>query len=367
MSTTQTHLAIHIRFLYGGGAERVLVNLMPAFIQQGVKVDLVMNMAEGPYLLEVPPEVRIIDLKTKKTLAGLPKLVRYLRQERPKVLLSFLHYPNEIAILAKLLAFVNTRVIVSERNALSMHAGNEPSSEKWSTISTKLLYPLADGILANSNGVAQDLANITGISPKRIKVIYNPTITPDIFEKSQQTLDHPWFQLGQPPVVLGVGRLDPQKNFSTLIKAFAKVRQTKPCRLMILGKGREKVQLQALIKELDIENDVALPGFADNPYPYLKKAAVFVLSSLWEGLPNVLIEALALGTPVISTNCLCGPEEILDGGKYGSLVPVGDYEAIAKEILDILSGNSRQVDSAWLEQFKVENVAQQYLEFLGLT
>ncbi|NEQ74546.1 MAG: glycosyltransferase [Okeania sp. SIO2C9] len=367
MSTTQTHLAIHIRFLYGGGAERVLVNLMPAFIKQGVKVDLVMNMAEGPYLSEVPPEVSTIDLKTKKTLAGLPKLVRYLRQERPKVLLSFLHYPNEIAILAKRLAFVNTRVIVSERNALSMHAGNEPSSEKWSTISTKLLYPLADGILANSNGVAQDLANITGISPKRIKVIYNPTITPAIFEKSQQTLDHPWFQLGQPPVVLGVGRLDPQKNFSTLIKAFAKVRQTKPCRLMILGKGREKVQLQALIKELDIENDVALPGFADNPYPYLKKAAVFVLSSLWEGLPNVLIEALALGTPVVSTNCPCGPEEILDGGKYGSLVQVGDDEAIAKAILEILSGNSRQVNSAWLEQFKVENVAQQYLEFLGLT
>ncbi|GGA38135.1 glycosyltransferase [Okeania sp. KiyG1] len=366
MSTTQTDLAIHIRFLYGGGAERVLVNLMPAFIKQGVKVDLVMNMAEGPYLPEVPPEVRIIDLKTKKTLAGLPKLVRYLRQERPKVLLSFLHYPNEMAILAKYLAFVNTRVIVSERNALSMHAGNEPSSEKWSAISTKLLYPLADGILANSNGVAQDLANITGISPKRIKVIYNPTITPGIFEKSQQTLDHPWFQLGQPPVVLGVGRLDPQKNFSTLIKAFAKVRQTKPCRLMILGRGRETVQLQALIKELDLENDVALPGFTNNPYPYLKKAAVFVLSSLWEGLPNVLIEALALGTPVISTNCPCGPEEILDGGRYGSLVPVGDDEAIAKEILDILSGNSRQVDSAWLEQFRVENVAQQYLEFLGL-
>ncbi|MGB3513537.1 MAG: glycosyltransferase [Microcoleaceae cyanobacterium] len=366
MSIIKPHLAIYIRFLYGGGAERVLVNLMPAFIKHGVQVDLVMNMAEGPYLSEVPPEVRIIDLKTKKIFAGLPKLASYLRQERPKVLLSFLHYPNEIAILAKRLAFVNTRVIVSERNALSIHAGNEPSSEKWSTISAKLLYPFADGILANSHCVAQDLANVTDISPERIKVIYNPTITPHIFEKSQHSLDHPWFQPGELPVVLGVGRLDPQKNFSTLIKAFAKVREITPCRLMILGKGRQEKELQILIRELDIENDVALQGFANNPYPYIKKAAVFVMSSVWEGLPNVLIEALALGTPVVSTNCPCGPEEILARGKYGYLVPVGDNEAIAKAILDILSGNSRQVDSAWLEQFKIENVAQQYLEFLGL-
>lgn len=344
----------------------MLVNLMPEFLKLGVKVDLVMNMAEGPYLSEVPKEVRIIDLKTKKIAAGLPKLISYLRQERPTVLLSFLHYPNEIAILAKHLAFVDTKVMVSERNALSMQAGNEPSSEKWSGISSRLLYPFADGILANSYGVAHDLTKVTGIPQKRIKIIYNPTITNHIFEKSQQVLDHSWLQPGELPVVLGLGRLDPQKNFSTLIEAFAKVLETKPCRLIILGKGREKAELQALIKELNLENYVALPGFVNNPYPYLKKAAVFVLSSLWEGLPNVLIEALALGTPVVSTNCPCGPAEILDNGKYGSLVPVGDSQAMARAILDVLSGNSCQVDSTWLEQFRVENVAQQYLEFLGL-
>ena len=366
MSINKSHLAMYIRFLSGGGAERIFVNLMPEFIKRGVKVDLVMNMADGPYLSEVPKEVRIIDFKTKKILAGLPKLVSYLRQERPTTLLSFLHYPNEMAILAKHLAFVDTRVVVSERNALSMHAGNEPSSEKWSAISARLLYPFADGIIAISQGVAQDLVNVTGISPKHIKVIYNPTITPGIFEKSQQPIDHPTFQVEQLPVVLGVGRLDPQKNFSTLIEAFAKVRQVKPCHLMILGRGREEKELKALIRKLDIEDDVVLPGFVNNPYPYIKKAGVLVLSSLWEGLANVLIEALALGTPVVSTNCLCGPAEVLNNGKYGSLVPVGDSQAMATAILDVLSGNSCQVDSTWLEQFRVENVAQQYLEFLGL-
>jgi glycosyltransferase involved in cell wall biosynthesis len=364
MSEDTPRIAFYLRLLYGGGAERVMVNLMQGFVQQGVKVDLVLNKADGPYLAQVPSEVRIVDLKAPRMLAGLPKLVGYLRQERPTALLSALHYSNEIALWAKRLALVSTRVVVSERNTLSIHAQYR-STDRWSPLLTRLFYPWADGIVAVSHGVARDLAHVTGLPLKCIRVIYNP-VNPALLEKSKESLDHPWFQSGEPPVILGIGRLEEQKDFPTLIRAFARVRQVQPARLVILGSGREQQRLKTLVDEFGVENDVAIVGFVKNPYAYLVRAAVFVLSSAWEGLPNVLIEALALGTPVVSTNCPNGPEEILDKGKYGELVPVGNSEAMAQAISSVLSGNSKSVDLAWKEQFTLEIATQQYLDTLGI-
>ena len=359
-------VAIYLRLLYGGGAERVMVNLMHGFVEEGLKVDLVMNKADGPYLSQVPPEVRIVDLKAPRMLSGLPKLAGYLRKEKPMALLSGLHYNNEIALWAKALGFSSTKAIVSEHNTLSIHAQRR-STDRWSPLLAKLFYPLADGIVAVSQGVAQDLAEVTGLPAERIRVIYNPIITPQMLANSEEPLDRPWFEPGEPPVILGVGRLEPQKDFPTLIRAFAKVREVRPARLMILGSGRDREKLDSLVRELGLKEDVAIVGFVKNPYPYIKRAAVYVLSSAWEGFGNVIVEALALGTPVVATNCPSGPQEILADGKYGDLVSVGDSEAISEAILRVLSDNYKSVDSNWLDQFTGKNSAKKYLELMDIS
>lgn len=379
MVLTKGRLAIFRRDLMGGGAERVLINLASCFAAHGLEVDLVLSRAEGPLLDSVSSQVRIIDLKASaydkgerlklptsfSSLSSLPKLVNYLRQEKPTALLAASHYSNEIAILAKFLARVPTKVVVSEHIALSVQAKQvEQISSRFAPITARLLYRLADGIIAVSEGVAKDLAQITKIPLERIQVIYNPVITPELLEKAQEPIEHPWFAPGEPPVILGVGRLVKQKDFPTLIKAFAQVQAVKPARLVILGSGREQKPLQSLIKELELEDKVALLGFVDNPSAYMAKSSVFVLSSLWEGFGNVLVEAMAMGTAVISTDCESGPREILDRGKYGYLVPLGNQQAMADAILKVLSGESQPLDSNWLEQFELENVTQKYLDIL---
>jgi len=357
------HIAIYLRLLYGGGAERVMVNLMHNFVQQGLNVDLVMNTVDGPYLSQVPPEVRIVDLKAPRMLAGLPKLARYLREEQPITLLSGLHYNNEIALWAKALALSSTKAIVSEHNTLSVHAQRR-KTDRWSPLLARLSYPWADGIVAVSQGVAEDLVQVTGLPRERITVIYNPVITPEMFIKSEAPLDHPWFQDGEPPVVLGVGRLEPQKDFPTLISAFAQVRTKQPAKLLILGSGREQEKLLNLGQELGLAEEMEIKGFVDNPYPYIKRAAVYVLSSAWEGFGNVIVEALALGTPVVCTDCPSGPREILAGGQYGELVSVGESQSMAEAILRVLSGEPKCVDSGWLQQFTNQTSAGKYWEMM---
>ncbi len=366
MSNNTPDIAIYLRLLYGGGAERVMVNLMQGFVKQGLKVDLVMNTVDGPYMKQVPPEVRIVGLKAPRMVEGLPKLAGYLRREKPSVLLSGLHYNNEIALWAKRLSGTSTRVFVSEHNTLSIHARNR-RSDRLAAILSRLFYSWADGIVAVSRGVAKDLAKVTHLPQQRIQTIYNPIITPDLFEKSAVAIDHPWFATGQPPVIIGAGRLEEQKDFPSLIRAFAIVRKVLPARLVILGSGKDRQLLNNLVRELGLKDDVGFFGFVDNPYGYIARSHVFVLSSAWEGFGNVIVESLALGTPVVSTNCPNGPAEILDNGKYGELVSVGDIEAMAQAILKVLSGNSKSVDPGWLEQFTLASVTLQYLDLMGIS
>ena len=359
--------ALFLRGLYGGGAERVLLTLAQGFVERGLKVDLVLARAEGPYLEQVHPKVRIVDLQAQWMPSSLPKLVKYLRQAQPLNLLAALHYPCEIALWARQLAGGSTRIIVSEHNTLSLEAARIPQlSVQLTPLAARLFYPWADAIVAVSQGVATDLSQIARLRADRLQVVYNPVITPELFSLAQEPVEHPWFQPGAPPVILGVGRLHPQKDFPTLIRAFDRVRQIRPARLIILGDGPERAKLTALIAELGLNDDVILPGFVQNPYAYMSKANVLVLSSLYEGLPTVLIEALAVGTPVVSTNCESGPAEILAQGKYGHLTPVGDSEAIAAAISSVLAGHYPIVEPHWLEQFTLEISIQKYLAVLNL-
>ena len=360
-------VAIFLRSLYGGGAEKVMLNLACGFVERGLNVDLVLVRAAGPYLEQVPPKVRVVDLKAQSVASSLPKLTHYLRQIRPTTMLAALHYPCEIAVLAKRLAGVSTRIIVSEHNTLSREAVGIPQmSVRLNPLAARLFYPWADGIVAVSQGVADDLGQITRLSSDRIQVIYNPIVLPQLFTLAQEPVEHSWFKPGEPPVILGVGRLHPQKDFPTLIRAFAEVRKIQQARLMILGDGPERQALTTLVSELGLTEDVAFPGFVQNPYAYMSKAAVFVLSSAWEGLGNVLVEAMAIGTPVVSTNCESGPGEILADGKYGALVPVRDSAAIAQAITSVLAGNTQKLDPGWLDQFTLEVCVQKYLALLGL-
>jgi glycosyltransferase involved in cell wall biosynthesis len=358
-------IALFVPSLHGGGAERVMLTLANYFVEQGVRADLVLGEVNGVFRSDVDAQVRVIDLRAKHVLGCLPGLVRYMRHERPSALLSALTHANIVALWANRLAGSRARAVISERTTLSQAGANARSLRgRLMPTLARLFYPWADVVVAVSHGVADDLARVTGLSQEKIRVIYNPVVTSQLFARSEAPVDHPWFAAGQPPVVLGVGRLEQPKDFATLVRAFSLARRRTDARLVILGEGAERSQLEALINELDMAEEVSLPGFAVNPVPYMKRAGVFVLSSRREGLPNALIEALAVGTPVVSTDCPSGPREVLEVGKWGRLVPVGDVAALASAIVDALQcGQSNLAARAEYvsAQFGAERVVQAYL------
>jgi glycosyltransferase involved in cell wall biosynthesis len=229
-------------------------------------------------------------------------------------------------------------------------------------------YPRADTVIAVSRGVARDVATLAGIPLDRIHVVPNPVVTAELLTMAAAAVDHPWFAPGAPPVIVGAGGLRRQKDFPTLLRAFARIRRQKLLRLVVLGEGRQRGRLESLAKELGIADDFSLPGFVTNPYAYMSKSSLFVLSSLWEGSPNVLTEALAVGTPVVATDCESGPREILQGGRYGALVPVGDVDALARAMGETLDN---PLDSGALrsasEPYTLEASTVKYLAALGLS
>ncbi len=360
-------LAIFVHSLYGGGAERAMLNLARGFSEQGIQVDLVLLRVEGAYLSQLPPEVRVIDLGRKRLWQSLPALANYLRQEAPPVMLSTLDDTNIAALWVRRLAGSKTRLVVNVQNTISQDAKTATDLKtRLMPLFVRWFFSWADAVVPVSHGVAEDLVQL-GVALDLIHVIPNPVITPEVFQKDRETIDHPWFAPNQLPVILGVGRLNQQKNFPTLIRAFAEVQQHHPCRLVILGEGEELASLKILIQELGLSDVVDFPGFVSNPYAYMAQSAVFVLSSLFEGLPSVLIEALAMGTSVVATNCKSGPLEILESGKYGKLVNVGDVEKMAIEILETLAS---PMDAEMLRQrareFTLERSLSQYAEVLQL-
>jgi glycosyltransferase involved in cell wall biosynthesis len=404
---TLRHIALFMGSLAGGGAERSILNLAGAFAARGHQVDLVLCRAKGPYRNQVPVSINVVALqaspvvwsrfyalaadpgglkllarpillppKAPKKLLYLPSLLRYLRRERPHILLSAMTDINLVALWARRLARVPLYVAISERNTLSQKIKRNVEKRQWRRRFLlpviRRTYPWADALIAVSAGVADDLSLTAGIPRERITTIYNPVVTPDLLSKAQAPLDHPWFAAGSPPVVLGAGKLDEKKDFPTLLRTFARVRAKRGARLVILGEagGAQKTAerqaaLMALAARLGVAGDVALPGFVANPFAYMARAAVFVLSSAWEGLPGVLIQALACGCPVVSTDCPSGPAEILEHGSYGPLVPVGDDEALANAILAVLTAPpDRERLRARAAMFSLDRAVDQYLEVL---
>ena len=364
-------IAVFLPNLAGGGAERMMVNISNELSGRDIDIDLVLLEAAGPYLDDVHDAVTVVDLQAPElpgfaALGGLPSLRRYLQEHTPTALLSALTRANIVALLTHRLSGVDTRIVVSERNHLSSIV--ERSENRRMRVAPWLVrrtYPWADAVVPISRGVARDLSSLADIPMDEMTVIRNPAYSADIPQQASETLDHPWFQPGTPPVILGVGSLTEQKDFPTLISAFAQIRAATDARLVILGEGEKRAPLESLVESLGLQESVDLPGFVDNPFNYMARADVFVLSSQWEGFGNVIVEAMACGTPVVSTNCPSGPAEILDGGSYGRLVPVGDEDTMARTVLEVLDeppDEQRVRDRA--QEFDVERIADQYLDVL---
>jgi glycosyltransferase involved in cell wall biosynthesis len=394
------HIAILLPSLAGGGAERSMLHLARSFTEQGRKVDLLLFRTKGAYMNSVPESVRVIELEAGTSVGGrllaaqadpagigallkpvlLPfkvdpdirhinALTRYMETQRPDIILSALTYTNLAALWAKQLSSVKIPVIVSERIALSVHLQREKSRHLWRSRfilpMVERTYRFADGIVTVSDDVANDLVENAHVDRNSITTIYNPVVDSTLPELAAQPLDHPWFRPDQPPVILAVGRLTPQKDFHTLLRTFALLRGEKDIRLVILGEGQQRAELAALAKELGVAADVDMPGFVENPYQYMARAAVFALTSLYEGLPGVLIQALACGCPVVSTDCPGGSAEILENGKYGRLVPVQHIRELADAIrLTLDSSPDQEQLKARAALFSTDNATRQYLDLM---
>lgn len=366
MEKQPQHISLYVPSLRGGGAERVIVRLANEFANRGYTVDIVLVKNKGQYLDDVSSLVSIVDLDTRRFLAAVPALVQYLRSARPDVLLSTIDSANVAAIIAGKVSCVDTRIIIRISNMLSSKekALDNPKHKIVHWVAQQI-YPFADHIIGVSNGVSEDVISYLGVDPNLVTTIYNPVVDETLINSKKESIDHPWFDASN-PVILGVGELSEQKDFATLIQAFARIDRQPYPRLVILGDGNKREELLHLADRLGVSDRVELPGFVDNPFTYMAKCDVFVLSSKWEGCPNVLIEALACGTPVVSTDCSSGPEEILDGGAVGALVPVGDEMKMAKEISCVLRSNpdSSQYESR-AERYKVKSIANEYLKVLS--
>jgi glycosyltransferase involved in cell wall biosynthesis len=359
---TNQLLTIFVPSMVGGGAERVALNLATALSQEGWTVHLLVQQADGVFFNELPRNIQVVNLNSHSFFTNLLKIIQYLRQAKPLILHSMLDTWN-VAGLAQQIARTETKIIPSFHNMLSVDLGlNGSKKSKIKTIAQRFVYRFCDGIVAVSRGVADEAITILRCPQRKMKVIYNPVVDAAVIaRKANMPIDHPWFYPNQPPVIMGIGRLIPQKDFPTLLRAFALLHQDRRSRLMILGEGYLKLELEALVHELDIQEDVAFMGFQTNPYGYLAKAKLFVLSSAWEGFGNVVAEALAVGTPVVSTDCPSGPAEILQAGAYGELVPVGNPEAMAQAMNKMLNYS---VDAEELRQrannFSVEGSVAAY-------
>lgn len=365
-ATNGDRLALFLPSLVGGGAERIILTLAAGFAARGLNVDIVVATATGEYLDRIPEAVRLVDLGAKRPLTAVLALARYLRRQRPQALLTTILSANLAAFLAHRVAGVDTRLVVRESSTLSVDLTRmTPLNHLLTPWLIARGFARAHAFVAPSRSAADDLAKTAGIPRDAIEVIYNPVVSDSLGERARQPTGHPWLRGDAVPLIIGMGRLTRQKDFATLIRAYARLRTHTPARLIILGDGEDRGDLGRLCHELGVEGDVAMPGFVANPYAFLAHATLFVLSSRWEGLPGALIEAMACGAKVVSTDCPSGPREILGDGAYGQLVPVQDDEALATAMRRVLDGSFVARDCAkWLRKFDAEANIDRYLDLL---
>lgn len=364
------NIGLLIPDFYGGGAERVALNLAKGLKNIGCDVTLLVLRKGGAFQEDVPDKIRVVELQRKRMLTSIPALAEVVKSEEFDAIISFKNYVNICLLAASLIAGRKTPIIVTEHNHLST---KKPSEGKFirkylfhlfSRILIRFLYPYADHIVGVSQGVADDLKTTVKLR-KPVDVVYNPVVSGELLQTilSEDDLD-PWFSSDE-PVIIGVGRLTEQKNFSLLIEAFRRVNERKPCRLIIFGEGEQREMLEALIDKLNLNDRISLPGFSDKIYASMSAANLFVLSSKWEGLPTVLIEAMACGTPVVSVDCPSGPDEILESGKWGRIVAIKNAEALAKAMIDTLNAESSPDIKKRAADFGFDVAAKKYLNLLS--
>ena len=360
-------IAIFVSFSGAGGVERMIVNLANGMARQGIGVDLLLAKARGRHLQGLADPVRVIKLPGEHTFTNLFALKRHLAAHPPCALLAAKDRAIKTAILARWLAGSRVRLVgrLGTNVSAALEGKGRMRRALW-RLGMRLFYRHADGLVCVSQGVADDVRLLARLPAERLHVVRNPVVTPDLPALAAATPDHPWLTGEGPPVILGVGRLTAQKDFATLIRAFARVRAERAARLLILGDGADRDGLLALARDLGVSDTVDLPGFRDNPYAFMARAAVFVLSSRWEGSPNVLTEALALGIPVVATDCPSGPREILRGGAVAPLVDMGDAAGLARAIVDTLDApaDADRLRAA-VADYRVEHSVAGYLEALA--
>jgi len=369
-----------------GGGERVMLELSSALVDDGFEVDIVVVNKKGAYLEQVDKRVNIVDLDSPRIIFSLPKLMSYLRYARPGVILALEEYTHIVALLARKFSGIDTKVILRIGNIYSILFKKYKSKrDKIIPFIAKRIYKWADEIIAVSGGVGYDVQNTFSIPSEKISVINSPKNIDQIISKSQELVDHSWLGDDNKKVIISSGRLREQKDFFTLIKAFKLIKENKDIRLIIMGDGGDRQKLQELIDKLNLKEKVELVGFVKNPYSYLAKADIFVLPSLWEGLPNTLLEAMVCGLPVVSTDCLAGPREVLapdsdfrnrmsegiEKAEFGILVPMKDENNLAKALSilledDELRGHYKQKSLERSKDFEASKILEKYKKALGI-
>lgn len=373
-SAPEARIAFFVPVLHGGGAERNLVDLAVEAAHRGLAPDLLVIRALGHYLESLPAAVRLIELCPAGRIDGRVKwlrcatyaktlraLVRYLRAG-PCMLISTTASLYGMALIVKRYLVKDVTLVVFQPFHFSEYFAVTNRRDRLLLRMLRRLLPVADAVAANSQGALEDLKRQVPAAAHLMRCIRNPVVTRDHAARAQQPVAHAWFGAGQPPVILAAGRLVPLKDHATLLKAFAVVLRERPARLVILGEGPERNRLTALAASLGIAAAVDLPGFQRNPLAWMAQAQVFAHTSVTEGSPNVLVQALACGTPVVSTDCPTGPREILRDGALGRLVPVGDWRALAHAMLSTLDDPVRpEVLIARADDFTVQSAFDRYL------
>ena len=363
------HVAIFASFSGEGGVERILGRLAAGLLEQGCRVDLVLARAEGMHLAALPGSqaIRVIRLGTRHTATAALPLARYIRRERPDAVLAAKDRAIRAAVVARALAGRRPRLVGRIGTTVSAALAGRARWRWWAwALGTRLFYPRTDAVVAVSEGVQADVMAMSGLGAARVPVIRNPVIGPDLHEAAGAEPAHPWLGDGGPPVAIGVGRLTRQKGFDVLLEAFAMLRTKRPVRLILLGAGPARAALTERAQRLGVADAVALPGFVANPWSWMARADLFVLASRWEGSPNALTEAMALGTPVVATDCPSGPREILDRGRIAPLVPVEEPGALASAVERAIEVPQRpEALRRAVAPYRVSTSALAYLRALG--
>lgn len=353
------HLGIVTKDLSGGGAARAMVKLANGLAADH-HVDLLLVHAEGPYLEEVSPAVHVVDLGARRTITAVPALVRYLRDDPPDALLSALRHVNVVAIISRLLARASSCLVVSERNMVAISMRNARRwRDKLFVILIPLFYPMADAVVAIASDIREELLTRLRVPQEKLHLIYNPIVDDELLVRAAEPIDEDWWERDVPNV-LAVGRLTEHKNYQLLITSFARVRKEQDARLVILGEGPERENLENLARHLGIEDSVRLPGFVSNVYKFMRHSDLFVHTSRWEGLPGVLIEALACSVPIVATDAPGGTDEVLEHGRHGRLVAPDDESELAEAIREGLRGGVPAPDRASWSRFEQASVITEY-------